>query len=69
MSKKITTVTKFYSEDRKRYSIVLDVDCEYMVDLYESGRCIKSIDCTGKSLRWAEDIAENFCLYIPKEIE
>jgi hypothetical protein len=70
MTKKITTITKFYSDDGKRYSIVLDVEGEYVVDLYESGHCVKSIDCTGKSLLWAEDAADNFCRYIiQKEFE
>ena len=64
MTKKITTITKFYSLDRNRYSIVLDVDGEYIVDLYEFEKYIKSIHCTGKDLRWAEDTAENFCEYI-----
>lgn len=67
MTKKITTITKFYSEDRNRYAIVLDVDREYIVDLYESGHYVKSVDCSGKSLRWAEDIADNFCQYILKD--
>ena len=69
MSKKITTITKFYSADSKRYAIVLEVDGEYMVDLYEDRNHFKSVDCTGKSLRWAEDVADNFCQYVMKDHE
>lgn len=64
MTKKITTMTKYYSLDKNRYSIVLNVDGEYVVDLYEFEKCVKTIYCTGKNLRWAEDVAENFCEYV-----
>ena len=67
MTKKIQTISKFYSNDGAlRRAIVLEVNGEYMVDLYEGNRLLRAIDCTGKSLRWAEDLAENFCQYITK---
>lgn len=66
MKKKVLTISKFYSDNSAaRRAVVLEVDGEYMVDLYEDGRLLKAIDCTGKSLKWAEDIADNFCQYIP----
>ena len=65
MSKKIQTISKFYSDNgAARRAIILEVDNEYMVDLYEEGKLLKAIDCTGKSLKWAEDVADNFCRYI-----
>ena len=68
--KKIQTISKFYSANGAvRRAIVLEVDHEYMVDLYEDGRLIKAVDCTGKSLKWAEDVADNFCQYVSKESE
>lgn len=63
--KKIQTISKFYSDNgAARRAIVLEVDGKYVVDLYEDGRLLKAIDCTDKSLKWAEDLAENFCQYI-----
>lgn len=63
--KKIQTISKFYSDNgAARRAIVLEVDDEYMVDLYENGKLIDAVDCTGKSLKWAEDVADNFCQYI-----
>jgi hypothetical protein len=68
MTKKIETISKFYSNDGAlRRAIVLEVDNEYMVDLYEGNRLLRAIDCSGKSLRWAEDLAENFCEYVIQE--
>lgn len=65
MRKKVETISKFYSDDGAiRRAVVLEVDGEYVVDLYENGKLLKAIDFTGKSLRWAEDAAENFCQYI-----
>ena len=71
MTKKIQTISKFYSGDGAlRRAIVLEVDGKYMVDLYEGNRLLRAIDCSSKSLRWAEDLAENFCEYvIQKEFE
>ena len=65
MTKKILTISKFYSDDGAlRRAIVLEVNGEYMVDLYEGNRLLRAVDCTGKSLKWAEDLAENFCQYV-----
>ena len=65
MTKKIQTISKFYSNDGAfRRAIVLEVDGEYMVDLYEGNTLLRAVDCSGKTLRWAEDLAENFCQYI-----
>lgn len=66
MTKKVQTITKFYSEDegRQRRAIVLEVDGQYFVDLYQGKDLVETVDCSGKSLRMAEDVAENFCQFI-----
>lgn len=66
MRKTVQTITKFYSEDagRQRRAFVLEVNGEYFVDLYEGKDLVDTVDCSGKSLRMAEDVAENFCQFI-----
>jgi len=61
-----STLSTVWSADRSKKANV-NVDrarCCYFVDYFEEECCIKSVAYPGKSLRWAEDCAENFTMGI-----
>ena len=60
------TLTTVWSDDRtKKANVNVDrARCCYFVDYFEEETCVKSISYPGKSLRWAEDCAENYILGI-----
>ena len=55
-------VSSFFSDNGKKEAVVVLTDKGFMVELYEQSRYIKTIDCSGKSINWAEDVAENYAL-------
>ena len=60
------TISTVWSDDRSRKANV-NVDrarCCYFVDFFINEACVNSKVYPGKSLRWAEDCAENFTLGI-----
>jgi hypothetical protein len=60
------TLSTFWSDDRSKKANV-NVDkarCCYFVDYFEEESCLTTIAYPGKSLRWAEDCAENYTLGI-----
>ena len=60
------TLSTFWSDDRsKKANVNVDrLRCCYFVDYFEEECCVKSVSYPGKSLRWAEDCAENFTMGI-----
>jgi predicted transcriptional regulator len=57
-----TKVSSFFSDNGKKEAVVLLTDKGFMVELYEQSRYIKTVDCSGRSINWAEDVAENYTL-------
>lgn len=57
-------ISRYYSENGKKESIVILTEKGYMVELYEKSRYMKTIDVSSHSLRYAEDTAENYVLDI-----
>lgn len=57
-------ISQFYSEDKKRRSIIWRDKYHWVVDLCENGDKIETRLITGKTLRFAEDLAQNFVEYI-----
>lgn len=55
-------VSTFFSDNGKKEAVVLLTDKGFMVELYEQSRYIKTVDCSGRSINWAEDVAENYTL-------
>lgn len=62
--KKIEIMASFNSTDGRRNAVVVNVNGVFVVDLYEDGVLCESVRFPDKSLCWAEDVAENHCLYI-----
>jgi hypothetical protein len=58
------TISTYWSDDHnKKANVNVDKStCCYFVDYFEEECCISSISYPGKSLRWAEDAAENFTI-------
>lgn len=59
-------VSEHWSDDGKRSAILYDSNNGYRVECYERSRMMKEIDLSGKSLYYAEDACENWCLGIPE---
>lgn len=60
-SVKITEeISRHWSDNGKREAVVNTSEEGYEVDLYEGSRFIRTVDCHGKSINYAEDIAENW---------
>ena len=55
-------ISNHWSENGKKEAIVMKSELGYSVDLYEQSRFIRTVECFDKSLSYAEDVAENFCL-------
>ena len=56
-------ISRHWSRDVKKESVLLKSENGYFVDLYEQSKFVRTIDCSGHSLQWAEDCAENYVLY------
>jgi len=57
-------IAEYSSDNGIRSAVVLLIDNEYTVELYLDGNIVETIVCKDKNQRWAEDLAENYCLYI-----
>jgi len=55
-------ISNHWSENGKKEAIVMKSESGYSVELYEQSRYIRTVECFDKSLSYAEDVAENFCL-------
>ena len=53
-------LTEFTNEETMRTAITYEKDGEYGVLLYRKGVPVDDRKCTGHTLRYAEDLAENF---------
>jgi hypothetical protein len=59
-------ISTFWSDSRNKKAVVCadNKACYYFVDYFIDEMFINSVSYPGKSLRWAEDCAENFTLGI-----
>ena len=57
-------ISKHFSHDGKKLSIVVVSERGYMVELYDNEKYIKTVDVSDHSLSYAEDTAENWVLGI-----
>jgi hypothetical protein len=62
-------ISEFYSEDQTKKAVVVKNDSDYCIDFYNNGKYEHSIMYVGRSLRYAEDAAENYALGIFKNIK
>lgn len=62
----VVVISSHYSDDGKRHAVILEVKGVYCLDTYENGEHQATDYFPGKSLRYVEDAAENFCSYIPQ---
>ena len=57
-------ISKHTSVNGKLQAIVVRTDDRYSVELFEQSRYIRTVDCSGHNINWAEDVAENYVLGI-----
>ena len=57
-------IGKHWSDNGRKEAIIKKSGLGFIVELYEQSRYIKTVECFDKSLNYAEDVAENFCLGI-----
>ena len=57
-------ISKHWSDNGRKEAIIKKSGLGFIVELYEQSRYIKTVECFDKSLSYAEDVAENFCLGI-----
>jgi len=62
--KKYTTLNEFWSDDKSKTATIILDDNTYGVEFYENNELIEYRKFPNKSLRYAEDAAENFTLGI-----
>ena len=55
-------VSQFYSDNGKREAHVVKSVKGFSVEFYERSRLERTVDMHSKSLQYAEDAAENWCL-------
>ena len=55
-------VSRHWSDNGKKEAVVIFKDPGFEIELYEQSRYIRTVECHDKSLSYAEDVAENFCL-------
>ena len=55
-------ISRFFSDNGKREAVVLRGEKGFSVVLFEGSRYIRTVDCSKKSINWAEDVAENWTL-------
>lgn len=61
---KANMVSEFYSEDGNRKTIIWQDKYHWIVDLYENNLKVETRLVTEKTLRFAEDLAENYVEYV-----
>jgi len=64
-----TIVQEFHSDDLTKRAHIVHVTGavdKLLVRCYEYEELVKSVNCTNHSLYFAEDVAENFVLGVPK---
>ena len=57
-------ISTHWSENGRKEAIVMKSESGYSIELYEQSRHIRTVECHDKSLSYAEDVAENYCLGI-----
>lgn len=57
-------LSEFYSDDKKRKATLYMDKYHYVVNLYEDNELKKVELLTDKSIHFAEDLAENFVMYV-----
>lgn len=62
-------ISEYYSDDKTKKAIVISHGEDYSIDFYVNDKYYHSIMYAGKSLRYAEDAAENYALGIYKNIK
>jgi hypothetical protein len=55
-------IGKHWSDNGRKEAIIKKSELGFSVELYEQSRYIRTVECFDKSLNYAEDVAENFCL-------
>lgn len=60
-------MSQHWAPNGKRSAIVNNTDAGFEVELYNRSALIRVVECHGKSLDWAEDVAENWTLGVIKE--
>ena len=55
-------ISTHWSLNGRKEAIVMKSELGYSVELYEQSRYVRTVECFDKSLSYAEDVAENFCL-------
>jgi hypothetical protein len=58
------TISRHHSHDGERTAYVNLTGTGFVVELYQSEIHIRTVDCSEKSMQWAEDVAENWALHI-----
>jgi hypothetical protein len=64
MIKSLTTLSEFWSDDKSKTATIILDNGAYGVEFYENNELIEYRTFPNKSLRYAEDAAENFTLGI-----
>jgi hypothetical protein len=64
MIKSLTTLSEFWSDDKSKTATIILDNGAYGVEFYENNELIEYRTFPNKSLRYAEDAAENFALGI-----
>lgn len=64
--KRRRTAPTFYSNDFKLESRVMVIDSRIFVDFYKGETLVETMEVTGHSISYAEDMAENYVLGILK---
>lgn len=57
-------IGKHWSDNGRKEAIIKKSELGFSVELYEQSRYIRTVECHDKSLSYAENVAENFCLGI-----
>ena len=62
-------ISEYYSDDKTMKAIVILHGEDYSIDFFMNNKYYHTILYVGKSLRYAEDAAENYALGIFKNIK
>ena len=57
-------ISQYTSDNGRITAVVVSTERGYVVEIYKMSRYITKLDCTGHSLQYAEDAAENVALGI-----
>lgn len=61
-----TWVSRFYSDDHKRYADIISSYNGYEVEMYEDEKHVRRQQCWEHTRQYAEDCAENWVMRIIK---